>query len=119
MLDSDSGFASRFYHSLAMCLGDRLVQIRPGIPLPDDFGTAGARPPRTGQLSDQQLPPPLIERVEAFRNAMRPLDAEIGGGRTDAAQAWPRVNAACDGVVESSTLSRVTTPSWKSPWTTF
>ena len=39
-LTKDSGFASRFYHSLALCLGERLVQIRPGIPTPDALGTA-------------------------------------------------------------------------------
>jgi len=102
MLASDSGFASRFYHCLAMCLGDRLVHIRPGIPLPDAFGAAGARPrpPRTGQLSERQFPPPLIEGVEGFRNAMRALTAEIAGGRADAARVLQRVNEACDGVVD-------------------
>ncbi len=100
MLASDSGFASRFYHSLAMCLGDRLVHIRPGIPLPDAFGTARARPPRTGQLSERQFPPPLIEGVEDFRNAMGAVAAEIAGGRADAARVLQRVKGACDGVVK-------------------
>ena len=30
-LASDPGFAARFYQSMAVCLGDRLIQVLPGI----------------------------------------------------------------------------------------
>ena len=106
LLTSNPGFASRFYHSLALCLGDRLLQIMPGIKLHDAFKVAGAVPQRTrtGQLSERQFPPGVGHGVEAFQ-AARTVTADLDRG-LDAGLAQTRVNQACDGVVD--TLNRFT-----------
>jgi CRP-like cAMP-binding protein len=104
LLTSDSGFASRFYQSLALCLGDRLVQILPGIKLPEALGGHAARPrlQRTGQVSAQQVPAELVEKVAGYRDALAALAAQLTGKpleRTALVQAQEKVNEACDGLV--------------------
>jgi hypothetical protein len=101
LLASDSGLASRFYHSLAVCLGERLLQIVPGIKLSEAFGGAGARPhlPRTGQLTERQFPPRLTAGLETFRAALVALPAALREGRLDPPEARRQVAAACEAVV--------------------
>jgi extracellular factor (EF) 3-hydroxypalmitic acid methyl ester biosynthesis protein len=101
LLTSDAGFASRFFHSLAVCLGQRLLQILPGLKLPEALAGAGARPrlPRTGQLTERQFPPELAAGVDAFRSAMRTLAADLHDGRLDA-DAGRRVSESCDAVAD-------------------
>jgi extracellular factor (EF) 3-hydroxypalmitic acid methyl ester biosynthesis protein len=107
MLASDTGFATRFYHSLALCLGERLLQIVPGIKLQEVFKGTSARPyrPRTGQLSERQFPQELTAAVEAFRTALRTLNAELLAN-LEVAAAQIRVSKACDDMV--AVLNRFT-----------
>jgi extracellular factor (EF) 3-hydroxypalmitic acid methyl ester biosynthesis protein len=107
-LASDSGFASRFYHSLARCLGARLLQIMPGLQLPEALAAAGAHPPlqRTGQLSERQFPPELTGAVETFRAALRALMVDFREGRLDPRAAQERVNHSCDALLQA--LNRFT-----------
>jgi CRP-like cAMP-binding protein len=102
MLASDSGFASRFYHSLALCLGMRLRQILPGI-LPSEAAGGGiggrTRLTRTGQLTEHQLPQELTTAVDAFRTALRAVAVELKEGRVSHASAQQRVNDHCNAVV--------------------
>ena len=41
LLNADRAFAARFYHSLALCLAERLLQIMPGIKPHEAFKVAG------------------------------------------------------------------------------
>jgi CRP-like cAMP-binding protein len=104
LLTSDSGFASRFYQSLALCLGDRLVQILPGLKLPESLGGSTARPrlQRTGQVTIQQAPADLVGKVAGYRDALAALAAQLTGQRLDRTalvRAQEKVNEACDGLV--------------------
>jgi extracellular factor (EF) 3-hydroxypalmitic acid methyl ester biosynthesis protein len=99
MLSSDSRFASRFYHSLAVCLGERLVQVLPGIRLPEAFkATAGARPrlPRTGQISERQVPAELAQAVARFRETLPRLRGALAEGRLAEPQARQQVAQQCE-----------------------
>jgi CRP-like cAMP-binding protein len=99
LLAADAGLAARFYQSLALLLGTRLLQITPGIRLPEAFRSgAGARPrlPRTGQLSERQYPAELTRGVEAFRDALPKLAAALREGRLDPAAAQREVSKNCD-----------------------
>jgi extracellular factor (EF) 3-hydroxypalmitic acid methyl ester biosynthesis protein len=100
LLAADSGLAARFYHSLALCLGTRLLQITPGIRLPKAFrGGPGADLPRIGHLSDRQYPRELTAGVEDFRAALHALASDLREGRVDAAIAQQRLSQHCDALV--------------------
>ncbi|HLN26494.1 MAG TPA: cyclic nucleotide-binding domain-containing protein [Gemmataceae bacterium] len=102
LLASDGGFASRFYRSLAVCLGRRLRH------LPETLGSAGPPPrlPRLGQISEQQFPEDLTKALDAFRMAMHAIAAELKQERLPPSQAQDRVNRECDAVI--ATLDQFT-----------
>jgi hypothetical protein len=98
LLEADSKFASRFYRSLAACLGRRLRQITPGIQLTEAFRDV-ARRPRLGQLSERQFPHDLTTGVTDFWTRMRAVDARLQEEQVAPANAAPEVKACCDTVV--------------------
>jgi extracellular factor (EF) 3-hydroxypalmitic acid methyl ester biosynthesis protein len=108
LLASDSGFAARFYHSLALCLGDRLLQILPGLQLPDALGGARRQALRTGQLSAKQIPEELREGMEGFRAALNTSAGRLQGKQIDVTAVQRDVSAACAALV--ALLARFTTP---------
>jgi extracellular factor (EF) 3-hydroxypalmitic acid methyl ester biosynthesis protein len=99
LLESDSAFAARFYHSLALCLGERLVQILPGLQLPEAFGGARPQAPRAGQLSAQQIPSALSAGVGLFRATLDAIATRLLREPPALAQAQQIVNATCDDLV--------------------
>jgi extracellular factor (EF) 3-hydroxypalmitic acid methyl ester biosynthesis protein len=99
MLLADGGFASRFYHSLALCLSTRLRQILPGLQLPESLLKGAVRPPRTGQLTRRQLPPELTKAVENFRGAMGAVGADLHERRLSPTSAQQRVHETCNVVI--------------------
>jgi extracellular factor (EF) 3-hydroxypalmitic acid methyl ester biosynthesis protein len=108
-LASDTGFASRFYQSLAVCLGQRLRQVLPGI-LHEDHAGPRFRLPRTGQVSERQFPQELIAAVDRFSAGMRVLSAEMDKEKLKDmpvdAEAQQAVARHCDDVVDA--LNRFT-----------
>jgi hypothetical protein len=99
-LDSlkQGGFAERFYHSLAVCLGRRLREIRPGIH--GVHASAHTPLPRKVELSDQQFPPELAEKMKQFQIDMKRVAVQLDARTLDAAAARKQVASACDMVVE-------------------
>ena len=102
--------------------------------LPDGFGTAGVRSAAHG-TTERTASPATVDR-RAWKTSERhlpPSHAEIAGGRTDAAQAWRRVNGGLrrrgryvstssrgdDALVEigMTTFWRsATSPTWPAAW---
>jgi extracellular factor (EF) 3-hydroxypalmitic acid methyl ester biosynthesis protein len=108
-LASESGFATRFYQSLAVLLGERLVQVTPGIRLPEAFkAAAGPRPrlPRTGQISERQVPPELAQAVAHFRSQLHAFAAGLDAGQINEEAARPQVVPLCDQI--AALLNQVT-----------
>jgi CRP-like cAMP-binding protein len=108
LLAADSALAARFYHSLALCLGERLVQILPGLQLPEAFGGLKPQVPRTGQLSAQQIPRDLSAGVIQFRTTLDAIALRLHREQADPHQVQQEVSAACDALVQL--LDRFTRP---------
>jgi extracellular factor (EF) 3-hydroxypalmitic acid methyl ester biosynthesis protein len=98
LLASDSGLASRFFHSLACCLGERLRQILPGI-LTADSPSQLRRLPRVGQVSESQLPPELTAGVAEFRSSLLGIAARVAQRQLPLAAAQLQVSSHCDSLV--------------------
>jgi extracellular factor (EF) 3-hydroxypalmitic acid methyl ester biosynthesis protein len=102
LLASDTGFASRFFQSLAVCLGARLHQILPTAFLPRTDSSVGrALPQRTGQVSERQLPAALVAAVEDFKTGMHRLAAQLRERQLEPAAAQDQVSHRCDAIANA------------------
>jgi CRP-like cAMP-binding protein len=99
LLASVPGFATRFYQSLALTLSQRLRELTVSLPpliVEDVPQVTRFATERSGRPGHAQLPPTLVDAVEAFKTAMLETDRGLKDRKLaeDAAQA--RVGAACN-----------------------
>jgi extracellular factor (EF) 3-hydroxypalmitic acid methyl ester biosynthesis protein len=101
LLASVPGFATRFYQSLALTLSQRLRELTVSLPpliVEDVPQVARFAAERSGRPGHANLPPTLVDAVEAFKTVMLETDRGLKDRKLaeDAAQA--RVGQACDSV---------------------
>jgi CRP-like cAMP-binding protein len=95
---ADAGFAERFYHSLAVSIAHRLRKTNDAVKLLQEQARRGvARPDRTGQITERQMPGGLPDAVRRFKGQLHDLMARLSGGTAGPA-VQQEVNATCDGL---------------------
>jgi extracellular factor (EF) 3-hydroxypalmitic acid methyl ester biosynthesis protein len=106
VLDSDAGFAARFYRSLAAALAHRLR-----ITTLELIGRAATQRPvvKTGLLSERQIPDALFEAIKTFKKDISALARDMRSGNLGTDVAQSRGNAICDGLC--GVVDRCTDPS--------
>jgi extracellular factor (EF) 3-hydroxypalmitic acid methyl ester biosynthesis protein len=100
LLNSDPGFATRFYQSLAVTMARRLRTATQARWAAAHEGARGHRD-ATGQLTERQIPEALTTAVEGFKTALHGLDDRLRGERVTAEAAQAEVDRACDSLCEA------------------
>jgi CRP-like cAMP-binding protein len=103
VMASESGFAVRFYHSLAITLVRRLRSTSRRLAQAGTGEVAQVnqfRVPRTGNISARQVPSELSAGLENFERIMLSAKQEFRAGTLAEAEASARVSATCDEVVK-------------------
>jgi extracellular factor (EF) 3-hydroxypalmitic acid methyl ester biosynthesis protein len=98
LLQSDPGFSSRLYRSIAVHLSRRLRERSQLFSQGSAQAVAQmsrAHSPRLGQITSRQLPLPLVNGVEAFKGAMTALEQRGAGP-----DAQRRVDDACGALLK-------------------
>jgi CRP-like cAMP-binding protein len=101
LLVSVPGLAPRFYQSLAVMLAQRLREtsaLLPPLLIEDVPQVNRFHVPRASALPQEQLPPSLVEAVEAFKTAMMQTELALKDKKLDDAAAQDRVSAACEAI---------------------
>lgn len=99
LLVSVPGLAPRFYQSLAVMLAQRLRETSALLPplLVEDVPQVNRfHMPRASALPQEQLPPSLVDAVEAFKTAMMQTELALKDKKLDDRAAQERVSAACN-----------------------
>lgn len=99
LLTSVPGLAPRFYQSLAVTLAQRLREtaaLLPPLLIEDVPQVNRFHAPRASALPQEQLPPSLVDAVEAFKTAMMETELALKSKKLDDQAAQARVTAACD-----------------------
>lgn len=109
LLTSDPGFSARFYRSLALVLAGRLRERSERL---TELGRlelvrlSQLHLPRTGEVSERQLPDALIRKARGFNETMQRLEAQAKAPNIAPGAIGQAVAEACDGLI--SFLDRVT-----------
>ena len=99
LLVSVPGLAPRFYQSLAVMLAQRLREtaaLLPPLLIEDVPQVNRFHAPRSSALPQEQLPPSLVEAVEAFKTAMMQTELALKDKKLDDDAAQQRVSVACE-----------------------
>jgi len=100
----EPGFATRFYQSLALTLSQRLRELTISLPpliVEDVPQVTRFATERSGRSGHAQLPPTLVDAVEAFKTAMLETDRGLKDRKLAEDGAQLRVGAACDSLETS------------------
>ena len=98
LLSSVPGLASRFFQSLAATLAQRLREtsaLLPPLLIEDVPQVNRFHAPRASVAGQGQLPPSLVEAIDAFKNEMMLSERAIKDRKVDDEQAQARISAAC------------------------
>ena len=101
LLVSVPGLAPRFFQSLAVMLAQRLREtsaLLPPLLIEDVPQVNRFHTPRASALPQEQLPPSLVEAVEAFKSAMLETELALKDRKLDEAAAQARVSSACNAI---------------------
>lgn len=104
LLVSVPGLAPRFYQSLAVMLAQRFREtsaLLPPLLIEDVPQVNRFHAPRASALPQEQLPPALVEAVEAFKTAMMHAELALKDKKLDDAAAQERVSAACEAITST------------------
>jgi extracellular factor (EF) 3-hydroxypalmitic acid methyl ester biosynthesis protein len=99
LLASVPGFATRFYQSLTLTLSQRLRELTASLPpliVEDVPQVTRFATERSGRPGHAQLPPTLVDAVEAFKTAMLETDRGLKDRKLAEDGAQVRVGEACD-----------------------
>lgn len=104
LLASVPGLATRFYQSLALTLSQRLRELTAVLPplIVEDVPQVTRYPTeRSGRPGHAQLPPALVDAVEAFKTVMLETDRGLKDRKLTDEMAQARVGGAC-GTLETA-----------------
>lgn len=104
LLVSVPGFAARFYQSLATTLAVRLREtsaLLPPLLIEDVPQVNRFHAPRASATGQAQLPPSLIEAVDAFKNEMMQAELALQKKKLDDDSAQAKVSAACSALSDA------------------
>lgn len=99
LLVSVPGLAPRFFQSLAVTLAQRLREtsaLLPPLLIEDVPQVNRFHAPRASALPQEQLPPSLVEAVEAFKTAMMQTELALKDKKLADDAAQERVSLACE-----------------------
>ena len=98
LLASVPGLATRFYQSLALTLSQRLRELTVSLPplIVEDVPQVARSAERSGRPGHANLPPTLVDAVEAFKTVMLETDRGVKDRKLAEDAAQSRVGQACD-----------------------
>jgi len=103
LLASIPGFAARFYESLALTMSQRLREVTEILPplIVEDVPQATRPAQPSGRPGYSDLPPTLVDAVEAFKTVMLQVDRGLKDRKFSAESAQSQVITGCDGLEEA------------------
>jgi hypothetical protein len=103
LLASVSGFATRFYQSLALALSQRLRELTASVPplIVEDVPQVARFHALPGRSRDADLPPTLVDAVESFKSVMLEVDRGLKDRQLAAEAAQEQVTGGCDSLVQA------------------
>jgi len=103
LLASEPAFASRFYRSLAVTLSARLRRLSHKLARLGIHEVAQIHPfhrPRTGHVTERQIPPRLVETVDRFHLETFDVERSLRNGTLAEPEAVSRVARCCEDLLE-------------------